>query len=164
MKTSKYSFQKGLDSFHIIARYKSNIIIFICSEQGEQHLRHPQKHIFGESRGKYGGPNNWKVRLFGRFLNLENWAITCCFLLYLTIFTCIYLKHLFLLNYYIANFETEVSWWHGKKDYRHCLEWPVNKTPRKFAWTHPGFVWMVLNLIEELLSLHFSFLWLICDL
>ena len=54
VKTSEYLFQKGLDFFHIIARYKSNIIIFICSEQGEQHLGHSQKHIFGESRGSMG--------------------------------------------------------------------------------------------------------------
>ena len=41
-------FKKDWICFHIIARYKSNIIIFIYNEQGEQHLGHPQKHIFGE--------------------------------------------------------------------------------------------------------------------
>ena len=51
MKTSEYLFQKGLDFFHIIARYKSNIMIFICSEQDEQQLGHPQKHIFLDNQG-----------------------------------------------------------------------------------------------------------------
>ena len=54
MKTSEYLFSKRSGFFYIIARYKSNIILFIFSEQGEQHLGHSQKQIFGESRGTMG--------------------------------------------------------------------------------------------------------------
>ena len=62
-------------------------MIFICSEQGEQHLGHPQKHIFLENQGGSMGVQHmkgeavWKVSKFGKLSNY-----TCCFLLYLTVF------------------------------------------------------------------------------
>ena len=86
MKTSEYLFQEGLDFFHIIARYKSNIMIFICSEQGEQHLGHPQKHMFWRIKGEVWGSKHmkgeavWEVSKFGK---LSNYMLL---LLYLTVF------------------------------------------------------------------------------
>ena len=76
--------------FHIIARCKSNIIIFICSGQGEQHLGHPQKHILGQVWGskQLKGGAVWEV---SKFRKLSNYMLL--FTLSNCVFTCIFLKH-----------------------------------------------------------------------
>ena len=70
--------------FHIIARCKSNIIIFICSGQGEQ------KHILGEVWGskQLKGGAVWEV---SKFRKLSNYVLL--FTLSNCVFTCIFLKH-----------------------------------------------------------------------